>query len=267
MTLSAHAVRTNPFFQAATAKGLSRGNIESVAAGTVGALRLPNFLSAAECAVHTAALQPARLTPYNPTRYDPVTRLGPAINEYNTDGLLPEAYWSQAESATRYWQRNRREDLRANCLARFRDAWGGHAGPARTSGRELFWGMVREVNSGMRPHWDEVVREFPHDFMDARPVVQMAFNVYLSMPDTGGETLIWPRRWQPADEDHRKGFAYGSAMVFNEDPLVVGSRTGDALLFDPRNYHAVNEGDESGRRISLAFFVGLTSWGGLIVWS
>jgi hypothetical protein len=127
--------------------------------------------------------------------------------------------------------------------------------------------MIREANRGVPPHWDDVVREYPEDFLESRPVAQLAFNVYLSMPEQGGETLVWRRRWCPADEEHRVGFAYGPGIALEDEPLVLRSEIGDALLFDPRNYHAVRPAIGEGRRMALAFFLGLGADGGLTAWS
>jgi hypothetical protein len=41
---------------------------------------------------------------------------------------------------------------------------------------------------------------------------------------------------------------------------------GDALIFDPRNYHAVEPGN-GARRIAVAFFLTLGAQGELLIWS
>ncbi|WP_241827254.1 hypothetical protein [Streptomyces graminilatus] len=43
-------------------------------------------------------------------------------------------------------------------------------------------------------------------------------------------------------------------------------RLGDALLFNPANFHTV-EPDPDERRIAFAFFLGLTTTGQLIAWA
>ncbi|MBV6696137.1 hypothetical protein KV557_03230 [Kitasatospora aureofaciens] len=78
------------------------------------------------------------------------------------------------------------------------------------NGRPLFGGTLREINSGARIHYDEAVREVPGLF-DQHRIAQLAFNTWFLAPESGGETRLWRRRWQPEDEQHR--ISYGFDLV------------------------------------------------------
>ncbi|MGW2249867.1 hypothetical protein ACWCXH_06660 [Kitasatospora sp. NPDC001660] len=92
-----------------------------------------------------------------------------------------------------------------------------------------------------------------------------AFNTWFIAPEAGGETRLWRRRWQPEDEQHRISYGYRPPVTEGAQLLELAPATGDGLLFAPANYHAV--APSAGRRVALAFFLGLTTRGNLIAWS
>ncbi|MGW0886119.1 hypothetical protein [Streptomyces sp. NPDC002671] len=97
-------------------------------------------------------------------------------------------------------------------------------------------------------------------------LAQLAFNVWVSVPPTGGATTVWRHRWEPTDEQHRQAYGYRPEAVAHCQHVDLTPHTGDALLFNPANFHAV-EPNPTGRRIAFAFFLGLTTTGQLIAWS
>ncbi|MEY6569835.1 proline hydroxylase, partial [Streptomyces sp. PGLac3x] len=48
--------------------------------------------------------------------------------------------------------------------------------------------------------------------------------------------------------------------------VQVKPSVGDSVWFDSRNYHAINP-NTAGRRLSLAFFCGVTTENTLVLWS
>jgi hypothetical protein len=116
-------------------------------------------------------------------------------------------------------------------------------------------------------HYDDALREFTGNLLDANLVAQFAFNLYLSVPEHGGETVVWRHRWNPADEACRLPNSYGYAedVVGDAESFEIKPVVGEALLFDPRNFHAVRPSLD-GRRIALGFSVGMTDCGELLTW-
>ncbi|MEV4925080.1 hypothetical protein [Streptomyces roseoverticillatus] len=86
------------------------------------------------------------------------------------------------------------------------------------------------------------------------------------MPPSGGATTVWRHRWQPADDQHRTAYGYQPETVQHSQHITTTLQLGDALLFNPASYHAV-ESSPDGRRIAFAFFLALTTTGQLITWS
>ncbi|GAA2485973.1 hypothetical protein GCM10010393_16330 [Streptomyces gobitricini] len=105
-------------------------------------------------------------------------------------------YWRDAEAARASWQRaGMRPDLITVSLARLGSAWGAAVTPATIGGRAVFGGTLREINAGALVHYDDINREFPTGLFDQEVVAQLAFNVWVSVPVTGGATTVWRHRW------------------------------------------------------------------------
>ncbi|MEU9850951.1 hypothetical protein [Streptomyces sp. NPDC047985] len=85
------------------------------------------------------------------------------------------------------------------------------------------------------------------------------------MPESGGETVIHHRHWSPEDEERREGYGYAEAVAVRHPAVSVRPSAGDAILFDPHNYHLVRQNEGKGRRIIFSFFIAVTGRGHLTV--
>ncbi|MDT9689376.1 proline hydroxylase [Streptomyces sp. P9(2023)] len=260
----------DPLFSTASAAAFTERHLARLTSGALAAVRVPNFLSTPSCEAAMAALGRLPTADYDRSRVPtPIVRFGPALNDYRQpDGSLDAArYWTDAEAARAAWhQAGMRPDPIAVSLARLGSAWGAAVAPATIGGRPVFGGTLREINSGALIHYDDINREFPNGLFDQETVGQLAFNVWVAAPKTGGMTTVWRHRWEPTDEQHREAYGYTPHTVAHSQSVSVTPELGDALLFNPANFHAV-EPNPSGRRIAFAFFLALTTTGQLIAWS
>lgn len=260
----------DPLFTAVDTPDFTDRHLANLAAGTLAAVRAPGFLDMPACQATMAALDRLPTTDYDlervPTR---IVRFGPALNDYRgPDGQLDaHRYWRDAEAAHVEWRRSGiRPDPIAVSMGRLGSAWGSTVTPATINGRAVFGGTLREINAGALIHYDDINREFPTGLFDQDVVAQLAFNVWAAVPGAGGATTIWRHRWEPADEQHREAYGYRPEAVQHCQHVRIAPRLGDGLLFNPANFHSV-EPNPGGRRIALAFFLGLTTTGQLIAWS
>ncbi|MGW1289974.1 2OG-Fe(II)-dependent halogenase WelO5 family protein [Streptomyces sp. NPDC002586] len=260
----------DPLFTALDSESFTDRHLATLAAGTLAAVRVPDFLDPTVCQTAMTALDRLPTADYDPDRVPtPIVRFGPALNDYRTpDGRLnADRYWHDAETARTAWQRaGMRPDPIAISLARLGSAWGAAVAPATIGGRAVFGGTFREINAGALVHYDDINREFPDGLFDQEVVAQLAYNVWVAVPDAGGATTVWRHRWEPADEQHRQAYGYRAETVEHCQHISLTPRLGDALLFNPANFHSV-EANPTGRRIAFAVFLGLTTTGQLIVWS
>ncbi|QLH25618.1 2OG-Fe(II) oxygenase [Streptomyces sp. Rer75] len=262
------ATPVHTLFDVEVAEKLDGRRLNQVAAGVLGALHVRNFFTEQECRQVVAALAEDRMGQYDAAVVGlRIKKLGPAVFDFYNDGSVADAYWEQAKEAEQ--QRTRLlagSDPYRLALDRLDAAWHGGATAATVGGRPLFAGMIREMGEGAGLHFDEVERELP-GALDETPLCQLAFNCYLSLPESGGEVTVYRRRWRPADEDHRDGYWYQPHLVADEPRVTVSPCCGDAVFFDPRNYHRVHANEGGGRRVTLSFFIGVSSTGNLLLWS
>lgn len=262
------ATPVHTLFDVEVAERLDGRGLSRLAAGVMGALHIRSFFTEQECRAIVTTLAEDRMGQYDAAVVGRrIKKLGPAVFDFYSDGSVADAYWEQAKEA---------EQQRARLLAgkdplqvamdRIGSAWQCGASPATAGGRLLFAGMIREMIEGAGLHFDEVERELP-DSLDETPLCQLAFNCYLSVPESGGEVTVFRRRWRPADEGHRDGYWYQPHLVSDEPRVTVAPACGDAVFFDPRNYHMVRANEGGGRRVTLSFFIGVSRNGHLLLWS
>ncbi|TXS39777.1 2OG-Fe(II) oxygenase [Streptomyces sp. t39] len=257
----------DPLFDVLSKDAPARSDLIRLAAGTLAAVRIPNHLPADRCAELMRALDDAEFDTYDERRiFPPVTKFGPAVFDYYLDDTIRPEYWDHAEQSRATWKRIVGEhDPLDTLVAELRRIWQGPVEPATVGGRELFVGMVRELTGGARMHFDELMREFP-GVMDQELVAQFGFNCYVSVPEEGGELIVYRRRWKPSDDQERIGYGWSEKVAAAEPRVLVKPSVGDSVWFDSRNYHAINP-NTAGRRLSLAFFCGVTTENKLVLWS
>jgi hypothetical protein len=257
-------------FDAVTVHELSRNHLLQLGAGGLAAIRVPNFFTSAQCATMMANLETCALGSYDERLVWPrIPKLGPAAFDYYQSGGFGPEYWEHGEqsAASRATLLSGPDPLDV-ATEKLRTAWAGPVSPLLASGRPMFAGMIREMTDGAGLHFDELIREFPSDTYSP-PVAQLAFNCHLAMPESGGELDVFRRRWKPSDEAARgeSSYWYPDSIIAGEPTVAVRATVGDAVFFDPRNYHRIRPRIGPGRRVTLSFFVGISDDGTLRVWS
>ncbi len=258
----------DPMFTAVDVPAFSHRHINDIATGSLAAARVRSFFDQAALDSMLTALHRLPTVDYYPVR-TAMTRFGPALNDYrDPPGLDAPRYWRDAEAARHLWREVSMEpDPRLMSLDALGDAWGTKLVPATICGRPTFVGMLREINSGTLVHYDDIHLEYPGGLFDQKIVAQLTFNVWLKAPEDGGATTVWRHRWEPADDARRYRYGYRPDVVDGRQHLTLTPALGDALLFNPNNYHMVRPNGHGGRRITLTFFLGVATAGDLVVWS
>lgn len=138
------------------------------------------------------------------------------------------------------------------------EAWPAGAQLETLYGRKMYVGLSRVIKPGVTflAHHDIFAKDAPDSFQARSLQAQMAANVYLSMPDTGGALHVWSKALSPEKFDEMRGDSYGiDPAVLGDPALEVRPNVGDLLLFNSRHMHAVTPGTD-GVRLSLSCFVG-----------
>ncbi|RMB56601.1 hypothetical protein D9543_10975 [Corynebacterium macginleyi] len=255
-------------FEEKCSKELVKQDLVDLAAGTLSAIRVRGFFSKELCAEVMENLQTVELGEYDQQVVSPrIAKLGPSAFDYYIDGGIGDEYWEHRDQSDEVRSALAKGiDPLVLAMEKISLCWGSDVRKSSINGRRLFAGMIREINEGARIHFDEIERELPNG-LDDTPVAQLAFNCHLEMPKKGGEATIFRRRWMPQDEDNRDGYGYPYDLVKDQPYTSVRAEVGDAVIFDPRNYHRVETNKSPGRRVTLSFFMGLTADGILEIWS
>jgi hypothetical protein len=141
------------------------------------------------------------------------------------------------------------------------EVWPAGAHIQSLSGRKMFVGLSRNMRPGapLLAHHDMFSRLAPNDVEANDLVHQFAANVYVDMPEEGGELLMWKNEISDAEFLERRGDKYAMELdTLGEADIVVKPQVGDLILFNARKLHAVAAG--SGRdRLTFSSFVGYRS--------
>ncbi|RSS50710.1 proline hydroxylase [Streptomyces sp. WAC07061] len=260
----------DPFFRAVTAPAFTHELLAGLAAGRYAAVRVPSFLPRERCDEVLGALRQQVFDSYGKARVDPpVMRFGVGVSDHMADGGVADTYWKALQGHHESWQGlGLSFDPFRTCREALAVAWPGGVSVGRRGGVEMGDGVAREPNQGFQVHFDDALREYEGDLLDEPLIGQFAFNLYLSVPPEGGETVLWRHRWQPEDEAHRLSARYGfdESVVAGAESIELAPEVGEALLIDPRFFHAVRP-SHGDRRIALGFAVGIGTSGRLLTWA
>ncbi|MEK1941553.1 MAG: 2OG-Fe(II) oxygenase [Pseudomonas sp.] len=186
-------------------------------------------------------------------------RLGKAYIEIN-DEQSRQAYHAQAVSNIR----KIRDTFRplASPIDELRllldEVWPKGARLLDVNGEKCFVGIARFQGSGvdLTPHTDNLERNAPSDHQP-RLLTQLSTNIYLEIPEDGGELEIWGIEPDEAQYERLRGSrAYGIERDLLPPPdFVIKPEPGDLIVLNPRLIHAVRPSATS-TRVTLGVFIG-----------
>ncbi|MFD0319270.1 2OG-Fe(II) oxygenase [Streptomyces flavalbus] len=241
-----------------TTRTLTHADIRSVIDGTCLAVHLPGF-------VPRVALEKAREKLFDhPERGDlsqaaEFKRVGFAFSEIS-DEASRDRYYAQARPNIQ-----RMRDLFAPYSAPsdvlrllLEEAWGPGAGLLHIDGRKAFIGICRyqDKDVDLNPHTDALERNLPAESRHTLKA-QLSVNVYIDIPETGGELELWGVEPTADEYDRLRG---QRTWGIDRDRLgpprtVFKPAPGDLLLLNPRQIHAVRPSHDRPR-ITLGHFIG-----------
>ncbi|KQZ15151.1 MULTISPECIES: 2OG-Fe(II) oxygenase [unclassified Mesorhizobium] len=120
---------------------------------------------------------------------------------------------------------------------------------------KCFVGTCRVIDPGakMLPHSDRLGRMLINGESDLTG--QLAVNIYLKMPQEGGEIELWLREPTP-DQDKEMVISDGlDRTVLGEPPLLIRPEQGDLVIFNSQLIHGVTPGKGSDR-VTMSSFIG-----------
>ena len=138
------------------------------------------------------------------------------------------------------------------------EVWPAGATLETLYGKKMYVGLSRVVQPDVHflAHHDILAKDAPGNYQAISLQGQLAANVYLKIPEQGGELQIWKTELSPAEFDQMRGDSYGIHPDLLGAPEVqICPGPGDLIIFNSRKMHAVTPG-KGDLRLSLSCFVG-----------
>jgi hypothetical protein len=241
----------------------TRSSIEALIRNEIPGVRVKEFAAAAERELFLKAiLEHARRT----SSISEVTRLG--ISQYQEGVCGSKAlYFAGAKEANAEYQAVFAQSF--DPLHRFiswlRDL-GFDADICEEPGFGRYFAGNGKVRNGFSPiHVDFSPQDSP-EWMVGTAVAQLAWNLYVQVPPTGGELLLWDRAWNPSDDVHQVpgNYFYRETVVNDATRLSVPVTEGEVIILNSRNFHAVAD---SRDRLAYGSFISCFADGRLRLFS
>jgi len=201
----------------------------------------------------------------------------PNIGQYRNApliGRMGQAFFectASVEDETRYWEHALEwvRELRACCgpglspMDKFRleldEIWPCGATIQTLAGRKMFAGLVRLFGNDAyaEPHQDHLEWDAKACNDTIKLKRQFYANIYLELPEHGGELCIWNRSLSMTEYSSlqiKNSYGLGDVSLTG-DSLCIKPYVGDLILFNSRNIHAVLP-SHGGKRITWSVFLG-----------
>lgn len=138
------------------------------------------------------------------------------------------------------------------------------------SGQKMFAGLSRNMRptTPLLAHHDIFSRLAPHAVESNSLLTQLAVNVYIDVPEIGGELIMWRDEISDKEFLKRRGSKYGMDLdLLGEPDITIKPKVGELILFNARKLHAVKAGEGSDR-LTVSCFLGYRGEGHpLTIWS
>lgn len=236
---------------------LKADHIRALAHNNIRIIQVQSFVSRTAAGIISDGALGLGYKPY--TNVDKVRRIGMAYYETEHEEALIEQYFSTARSCL--------EQLRAACdpvgspmdtvRCLLDEVWPAGANLQALFGRKMFVGLSRmvEPDTTFLAHHDIFADDAPGMPESESVISQFGANVYVQMPEKGGELLMWHRNMSISEFDEMRAGEYGIHIDDLPPPdVVLKPGVGDLLIFDAHKLHAVASPKEKAR-LALSFFV------------
>lgn len=233
----------------------------------IAAIRRPGLLDADDCTATAEVLTAAGFGFYADC-YPPVGRMG--ITQYEHFGKKQE-YFEKAPAAMKLREELLQEvsDPQRILLDELSAAWSAPVGIAEEHGVPYFAGVFRSSSGDGTPmHADWGPRD-GEDWLIGQIQAQLGWNLYYSVPDDGGDLIVYNYPWVPEVEAHaRQRFNdYDPALFTDTEFYSIHPRPGELVIFNARNVHAVSASTQGNERVSVGSFIGEMPDRSLVFWS
>lgn len=251
-------------------KVLTEENLLALIENEIQALRIPNFIDSFACDVISKGLTSHGYNDY--LNAPSVGRIGMSYFETGHKQDLIDLYFANAVANI--------ETLRKACYpvpcpidtlrCVLDEQWSTGCKLQTLYGRKMFVGLSRSMKPGnpLLPHHDMFGRHAPNTPEANSLISQFGINVYVDVPEVGGELAMWMAEISDQQFLQMRGENYAIPLELLDEPdFVVKPKNGDLIVFNARKLHAVLPGEGTDRLTLSAFFGYRGKERNLTVWS
>lgn len=249
---------------------LNKENLEKLINNDIQVLRIPNFIDDRACTAISAGLKGYGYNDY--LNAPSVGRIGMSYFETGLKTDLIEHYFKNAITNI--------EILRKACAPYpcpidtlrcvLDEQWPAGCNLQTLHDRKMFVGLSRSMKPGtpLLPHHDMFGRHAPGTPEANSLISQFGINVYIDVPEEGGELAMWMDEISDEEFLEKRGDKYAIPLEMLEGPdFTIKPRNGDLIFFNARKLHAVLPGSGTDRLTVSAFFGYRGIANNLTVWS
>ncbi|MBS3030735.1 MAG: 2OG-Fe(II) oxygenase (plasmid) [Dolichospermum sp. DET50] len=264
-----------------SAKELEEWHLIGLLDHSIDAVIVPNYFLEQECITISERIKKSQYFHAYPG-HPSVSRLGQELFECGESEI--ELAKQQEKALTLIKEMRRLVHPYISPIDRLRieldDIWRCGCNLAKLGDKKVFAGVVREhqEDSPGQPHCDVMGWGFLESYKDKPNLINnIAANVYLKMPESGGETILWDE-W-PTQSEYKNG---EYSIVHNTDvpdsvsfdstkiaqpKLEIQPNQGDLILFNSMRIHAVKK-IETGVRMTWGCLIGYSGTDKpLVIWT
>jgi 2OG-Fe(II) oxygenase superfamily len=242
---------------------LNADSLDDLLSNRIAAIRVTDFASSDECRAFCEAAEEHGYDYYKDV-IPPIGKIG--ITQFEAGASGGAAYFAKAGHAIRSLETISASSFDpvgrvAATLSKF-----ASAGVAVEPGSGCYFaGLVRQIRTALL-HIDWGPLDGPV-WEIGRINAQLAWNIYLKVPGSGGECIVYDRPWDPDSENLKVpgSYAYSESLVEKANRVRLVPRVGDLVIFNSRNFHEVKLTE--GERITVSSFIGRKANGELCLWS
>lgn len=240
---------------------LESGHLEALDRGECIAVRVSDFYPAKLCAEIAARMGASEL--YGRYANAPlIGRVGQAFFESLASEEHREAYEKHALEWISLMRTSCEPYLSPIDKLRLEldENWAGGARLGSIGGKKMFTGLARVFRAGAHaePHQDVLAWDAPGVSEAESLRSQFAANIYLQLPDSGGELVVWPKSLDR--QAYRAAQVPGSYGVdeaaIDCAPRVMVPKEGELILFNSNLLHAV-KASHGKDRVTWSCFIGV----------
>jgi len=245
----------------------NRADWQRLLQSNVDAIRLSEFANPYECQqLVTFVTQHPRAVQYSTAAG--IVRLGSSFSDARKSDALAEEY-SKPDILTEALGVN---SVISRILGTITASWPLGLETFRCNGVALHRSIARRiVGAGAEPHDDNVAKELPGEHLASAVQIQLGLNLYIEMPEEGGELEGWHRRLSREEYDRLRNpdpkLHYGIRRdVLGVCDWRIEPKLGDLIIFQNNELHAIRH--STGARTTWGFFLGYRGQNeSLLIWS